>query len=196
MTKELIRSDGLALLKRRSRVAHDYRSAKVRRKLDALLKKLSPKTVLIYLPLNFEANIKPCLKSWRANYKLYAPFIEGVNFKMVRYRLPLQRGKLKILSPNNSGQNIRKVDVMIVPAVAIDSSFRRIGFGKGMYDRFYSTLKNKPIVIFVQPLFVYTKRVVTNSLDIRADFVVTGDKVIKVTGKRHDRNSRNRSCHR
>lgn len=194
--KSSIRSKSLDLLKKRAKIAHDWRSAKVRKHLDLLLRDLNPKSVLIYLPIWFEADIKPSFIKWRKQYKLYAPFMEGVSFKMVRYRLPLQRRELGIFSPDKSGQKIKKVDVMIVPAVAIDSAFRRIGFGKGMYDRFYSTLKNKPIVIFVQPFPVRTKAVVTDSLDIKADFLVSCSGVIQALGNSHDRYAHYRSDYR
>lgn len=196
LDKNIVRLDSLNLLKKRAKIAHAYRSKKVQKYLDQLIGKLKPKSVLIYLPLWFEADIRSQFRIWRRRYKLYAPFMQGVSFKMVRYRLPLAKKQLGIYSPAASGQKIKKVDVMIVPAIAIDSAFRRIGFGKGMYDRFYTTLKNKPIVIFVQPFLVTTKSVVTESWDIRADYLVSSSGVIQSLGNKNDNNNFNRSRHR
>lgn len=194
--KSAIRSSAIKELKKRCKVAHSYRSAMVRKHLDKLLLDLNPKTVLVYLPLPFEANIKPLFSKLRRRHKLYVPFMVGVSFKMVRYRLPLRKRELGIFSSDKSGQEIKKVDVMVVPAVAIDGVFGRIGFGKGMYDRFYATLKNRPVVIFVQPFSLRYKAVVTDSLDIKANFLVSNSGVIKALGNSYDRYIRNRSCNR
>ena len=70
--------------------------------------------------------------------------MDGVSFKMVPLRLPLERKAFGIYEPRASHRKINLIDVAIVPAVGVDGSLRRIGFGKGMYDRFFPTLKTRP----------------------------------------------------
>lgn len=197
MDKKSVRAKALAQLKERSHLGHKSRSAQVRGHLESLLNSLQPKSVLAYVPMGFEADIRPLFRSWRRRYKLYVPFMEGISFKMVRFRLPLTRQRLGILAPADSGQKIKKVDVMIVPAVAVDAAFKRIGFGQGMYDRFFPTLKNKPIVIFVQPFCVRTPLRVTDGYDLRGDFLVNAQGIIQSRGTLHDnRTTCRRSRHR
>ena len=197
MDKKSVRSAALAQLKKRAVSGRFARSAKVRKELERLVGRLRPKTVLAYLPLEFEADIRPLFRPWRSTSKLYVPFMEGVSFKMVRYRLPLKRQRLGILAPTDSRQKIKKVDVMIVPTLAVDAAFKRIGFGKGMYDRFYPTLQNKPIVIFVQPVSIRADRTVSDEWDLRGDFLVSDQGTIQSRGILHDnRNTRYRSRHR
>lgn len=197
MDKKSVRSAALAQLRKRALWGRAGRNAKVRRHLESLVKRLAPKSVLAYVPLGFEADIRPLFPAWRRRCNLYVPFMGDISFTMVRYRLPLTRQRLGILAPCASGQEIKKVDVMIVPAVAIDAAFKRIGFGKGMYDRFYPTLQNKPIVIFVQPFPLLTDRTVSDEWDLRGDFLVSDQGIIQSRGTLHDnRNNRHRSCHR
>jgi 5-formyltetrahydrofolate cyclo-ligase len=63
--------------------------------------------------------------------------------------------------------------MIIVPVIGVDRYYKRVGFGKGMYDRFYEKLKKKPVVLFVQRKRCYTKEVVSSSYDISADFYIT-----------------------
>ncbi len=62
---------------------------------------------------------------------------------------------------------------MIVPVVGVDGDLRRVGFGKGMYDRFYATLKRRPVVVFVQRKKCMTKERICDAYDIEADYYIT-----------------------
>ncbi|GHV59466.1 5-formyltetrahydrofolate cyclo-ligase [Campylobacterota bacterium] len=186
MNKQIARQSALAQLKARPRTLRQYQSALVRRHLTKLLRSIRYKNVLIYLPMEFEAAITACFLPKKRGVKIYAPFIEGVSFKMVEYRLPLKR-QLGIFAPTQSTREIKKVDVMIVPVLAVDAAFKRIGFGRGMYDRFVAALANKPIVIFVQPFLVQILQVITGEWDIRGDFLVSAKGVIQRRGNQNDR---------
>ena len=63
--------------------------------------------------------------------------------------------------------------MVVVPIVGIDETYRRVGFGAGMYDRFYEKLQTKPITIFTQLKLCKSKIVVTSKYDIKPDFIIT-----------------------
>lgn len=149
------------------------RSALLNQQLGTVLKRLQPKTVLGYWPMGFEGNIKPTLMYYRRFFTVYLPFMDGVSFKMVPLRLPLERKAFGIYEPRASHKNIKKVDVAIVPVVGVDHAFRRIGFGKGMYDRFFPTLKNKPYTIFIQPEKCVSRFYLCDDYDVQGDLLVT-----------------------
>ncbi|MDR2034314.1 MAG: 5-formyltetrahydrofolate cyclo-ligase [Helicobacteraceae bacterium] len=185
MDKNDIRTIALEKLKSRSKAQCAAQSAKTRKNLAKLLKKLRFKSVIIYLPLWFEADLRPLFRALRGKAKLYAPFAQGVSFKALPYRLPLSRQSLGIFAPANSLREIKKTDVLIAPTVAVDASFARIGFGKGMYDRFVCGLVKKPIVIFVQPFFLGAPKV-SDAWDLRGDYLASGNRVICNLGNRYD----------
>jgi 5-formyltetrahydrofolate cyclo-ligase len=120
------------------------------------------------------------------------------SFKMVTYRLPLKRGNFGVYEPKNSLLNIKNVDVAIVPVVGVDADARRVGFGKGMYDRFFSRLTKKPITIFVQLDECICEEKITDHYDVQADIYIT-PKYIKYYRKQNYAKSdslRRWNCHR
>jgi 5-formyltetrahydrofolate cyclo-ligase len=99
--------------------------------------------------------------------------MEYDSFKMVPFRLPLTPKKFGIYEPGNTNLKIKKIDVAIVPAVGVDGEGRRVGFGKGMYDRFFARLKHKPYIIFVQSRLCTTSKYICDEHDIKADLLIT-----------------------
>ena len=131
------------------------------------------KKILFYYPLPAEANIVKTLQYMRKISDVYIPFMEGESFKMVPFRLPLKKKKFGIYESGNSYKKINIIDIAIVPAVGVDGNFQRVGFGRGMYDRFFEKLKKRPYTIFIQNEYCYTKEFVCDYYDIKCDMLVT-----------------------
>jgi 5-formyltetrahydrofolate cyclo-ligase len=136
-----------------------------------------PKKLLLYVPLKNEVNIQPLINKLRKrkNIKIYVPLMVDKSFVPVLYRLPLQTKRFGIKEPKscvNKGVDL-DLDMVVVPIIGIDKTYRRIGFGAGMYDRFYAKLKHKPITIFTQLKLCITNKTLTNDYDISADFIIT-----------------------
>jgi len=128
------------------------------------------KNILLFIPLKNEVDIKGVIKRFRREKKnIFVPFIQDLSFKMVKYQLPLKKKKFSILEPVNKQQTLQKIDLAIVPIVGITQDFRRIGFGKGMYDRFFAKLKYKPKIVFLQLSPCISKKNVADEFDIKAD---------------------------
>jgi len=147
--------------------------------LYRLIYKSNAKSIMLYIPLEIEVNIMPLIRQLRREKKqLYVPFMEGKSFRLVKYRLPLKKKQFAVREPNNSKQYRKKdIDMAIVPVVGLDSTLRRVGFGKGMYDRFFEkTHKNIKQVVFVTRELCYSKKIVTDDYDLRADKILTSQK--------------------
>lgn len=173
LTKETFRKNSIHKIQNYYTHNKLYRDALVEKKLMKLLKKFKHKTILVYNPLPFEADITKSVKKMRRKLNVFVPFMEGESFKMVPLRLPLKKKKFGIFEAGNSLRNIRKIDIAIVPAIGVDGDLKRVGFGKGMYDRFFAKLHKKPYTIFVQPELCYTKQLVCDSYDVEADVLIT-----------------------
>jgi len=146
------------------------------RKLYRLIKIHNAQTILLYLPLKMEVNIYPLIAQLRKEHKqIYVPFMEGKSFRLVKYRLPLRQKQFGIKEPNDSKQyRNKKIDLAIVPIVGVDATLRRVGFGKGMYDRFFEKeYKNINKVVFVARELCYAKEVITDHYDVKADIILT-----------------------
>lgn len=133
-------------------------------------------TIMLYLPLKMEVDLNSLIKQLRKEKrKLYVPFMEGESFRLVKYRLPLERKKFGIKEPKDSKQyRIKRLDMAIVPIVGLDSTQRRVGFGKGMYDRFFEREKiNIKQTVFIARELCYSKEIITDKYDIQADMIIT-----------------------
>jgi len=161
-------------LKFKSRFAKIKKDKIIVDKLIKTIYTLKPKRLLVYIPMELEVNIFPLINKLRRERKIeiFVPYMHGDSFKAVKYRLPLNRKKFGIKEPNNSFVT-RKIDVAIVPVVGIDGAYKRIGFGAGMYDRFFYRLNYKPTLIFTQTVLCKTSRILSDKYDIQANYVIT-----------------------
>jgi len=146
-------------------------------KIIKIINLYKPKKILLYIPLDLEVDVMPIIIELRKrkNIEVYVPFMKGKSFVPVKFRLPLKKKKFGIKEPNFSTfrNNDIKLDMIIVPIVGIDNTYRRIGFGAGMYDRFFDTLRVKPITVFTQLKLCKSKEIVTSDHDIKADYIIT-----------------------
>ena len=174
VTKATFRKKCLKTLQTLSRHNRCYRDAKVVAKLLSHPRVKSAESILAFWPLDSEPDIRGALAALRSqNKKIYMPFMEDDSFKMVPFRLPLTPKSFGIYEPGDTKLNIKKIDVAIVPAVGVDGEGRRIGFGKGMYDRFFARLKERPYIIFVQSKLCNTSKYICDEHDITADLLIT-----------------------
>ena len=142
----------------------------------SIIKKNKVKNILLYLPLKIEVDLKEIIFYLRKNnINVFVPYMTGINtFKIVPYRLPLTKKKYNIYETNNSFLKCKiKLDLAIVPIIGFDDSFRRVGFGVGFYDRFFSSLKHKPKIIFTQMCECKSTKIITNAFDVKADLIIT-----------------------
>jgi len=135
---------------------------------------LKPKRLLLYIPMNMEVDVQPLINRLRREGKIevYVPYMVGDSFKAVKYRLPLNRKKFGIKEPHNSFVH-KKLDAAIIPVVGVDAQYKRIGFGAGMYDRFFYRLNYKPTLIFTQTILCKSDKNLSNKYDIQADYMIT-----------------------
>jgi len=157
-----------------SRFSKYYKDKIVVKKLENLIKKSEAENILLYVPLGAEVDVKPLINKLRKlNKNVYVPFMLGDSFKIIKYRLPLHGKKFGIKEPNNSFMKPKKIDLAIVPIVGVDAIGKRIGFGKGMYDRFFGRLSYKPTLVFTQLTLCKSEKILSNNYDIRADYIIS-----------------------
>ena len=183
LTKQKFREKCLQNL--RSLPTHNklYRDALVNKKLLAELKGVRNKSILIYYPLVSEVNLIKVIKEIRKTNTIYMPFMEQQSFKMVTFRLPFYKKRFNIFEAGNSFKQIKKVDIAIVPAIGVDKNLQRIGFGKGMYDRFFAKLKKKPYTIFLQADECYTREKICDIYDISCDVLLTPKTIKRISAR-------------
>jgi 5-formyltetrahydrofolate cyclo-ligase len=176
-------------------------SKKAINNFDKVLKKYAKKgdKILFFIPLKNEVDILKYMNKVRSKYFVFVPFMEDVSFEMVQYRLPLFIRRFNIKEPSVSSNFYKKdIDIMITPVVGVDKNYQRIGFGKGMYDRFYqkyvNRTKKKPKVVFLQLEKYFINKAICNEYDIKADIYITAKEILKIKDTKNGRNCRNSHC--
>lgn len=95
------------------------------------------KHVMLFYPLKNEINILPLLED---NKNFYLPKIEGEDMLICPYKIgdEMSISSFKTKEPISKPVNPEILDIIFIPALMVDKSFHRLGYGKGFYDRFLS----------------------------------------------------------
>lgn len=138
-------------------------------RLYQLIKMQNAKRIMLYVPLKIEVNISSLILRLRKEKKvLLVPFMEGESFSLVKYRLPLSKKQFAVKEPKNTNEYKHKIDLAIVPVIGTDKTLRRVGFGKGFYDRFFEK-NHKRIhkVLFVGREHCVSTEIITDDHDVK-----------------------------
>jgi len=102
-------------------------------------------------------------------------------FKKINSLSDLEQGNFSVMEPKDYCKDVKKIEVIIVPAIALTRAGHRLGYGFGYYDRYLSDKKSKTIALS------YSKQIIRSfpyaDHDIRIDCIVTEDKIIMSKGK-------------
>lgn len=96
------------------------------------------KTIGIYASTKLEAGTHQIIKQTLGNKQVFLPVINGaeLEFHQLNSTDELTEGKFNILEPPKGNKIApQELDLLIVPAVAIDKYGHRLGQGGGFYDR-------------------------------------------------------------
>lgn len=166
---------------------------KINKNLTHVLHSLGLRSILFYYPFKFEPDTRKTLKMLvKQRLELFLPLMQDVSFKAVKYRLPLAKNSVGIVEPNDSFFYKNVVDAAVIPVIGVDKNFKRVGFGKGMYDRFFEKYGDKVIKIFVQREVCYTDALLCQDHDIGADFFIDPSRILKI---RRDGNGNRVGCY-
>ena len=130
-----------------------------------------------YYPYNYELDIMQILEKFqKKNYLISLPKIKK-NFDMDffdwKFNDPLNVNEYGIPEPFSN--RVRYPDILLVPLVAFDKNFNRIGYGGGFYDRYINKIKKRKKIITIG--FAYSfqkvKEISTNKYDIKLDHIIT-----------------------
>ncbi len=165
----------------RNELAKDYRNVCDGLIFDLVVNSeayLKSTTVLAYYPVKSEPQIIPIICRAIDDGKNVAFPISNTNdytlkFKYVKDISQLQMGAYSIPEPPQSAPeyNGEGTVLCIVPAIAFDKSGRRIGYGKGFYDRFLAKFKGVTMGVCYSRLLV--ESLPCEDVDIPIDIIIT-----------------------
>lgn len=134
--------------------------------------------IMIFYPLKDEINLLGLLDISNKNF--YLPRMNGKNLECCPYKKgdSLKVAKYNILEPQTECITCPKLDLIIVPALAIDMKGNRLGYGGGFYDRFLAKINTTTMVAVAEQLVF--KNIPSEEFDIKMDYLVTEKKVCTI----------------
>ena len=143
--------------------------------------KISCKSIGGYYPYNYEVNTIEILKKLeKKKYQISLPKIKK-NFKMDFFpwttKDPLTINRYGIPEPISS--RIIYPGIFLVPLVAFDKNFNRVGYGGGFYDRYIKKIKKIKKIVTIGLAYSYQRidNIPTNRHDIKLDYIITDKKI-------------------
>ena len=129
--------------------------------------------IMMYHSLPDELYTHDFLRKWAGQKKFYLPRVNGVDLEVLPYEESrLELGSFHIEEP--TGKDVTdpsEIELVVVPAVAYDRKGRRLGRGKGFYDRFLQHTRATKIGVGYE--FQLLEELPTEPHDIPMDMVIT-----------------------
>jgi len=128
------------------------------------------KHIMFFYPLEYEINLLSLLND--ESKMFYLPKIDGENLLCCSYKNGdmLCESCFKTKEPLSEPIDKTILDLVIVPALAVDKNNYRLGYGGGFYDRFLLGMNCKKIVCIPKEFIIDT--VFTEQHDVKIDKVV------------------------
>ena len=156
----------------RSKLDIDALSEKLVQKLKQTEEYKQATNIMIFYPLKDEVNLLSLLDDSTKSF--YLPKINGDNLLCCKYNkdTPLCESCFHTKEPDGViAINKDLIDLIVVPALAVDKKNYRLGYGGGFYDKLLKGTKHKTIVCIPEKLIVDT--IYPDGFDIPVDKVIT-----------------------
>lgn len=132
----------------------------------------SAKTVMLYMPVNGECDVTGLIN---CDKTFLLPVTEGDDMYAAVIG-ELEKGAFNVPVPREKTVfDKTKIDVVIVPGVAFDKKYNRMGYGKGYYDRFLKDID--AVKIGVCHSFQLISELPAEEQDVKMDIIVTENSV-------------------
>jgi 5-formyltetrahydrofolate cyclo-ligase len=164
------------------------RSARIVERLASLPVLANARAVALFWPIvaRHEVDLRPLDASLRARgasvaYPAIDPETGAMTFRFVSDVSALEERGYGFCEPAASAPEAQRgeLDVLVVPAIAVDPTGHRIGYGAGYYDRTIPSFSPPARTVGVAYDFQLVAEVPFTEYDVPLSFVVTDDRLIE-----------------
>ena len=161
-------------------------SMAVQRSFMATAEYAAAEVIAIYSPVHNEVDTSELMKEALASSRvLLLPKVgrDRLEFRRVSAAGELKKGAYGILEPTADCalHAAAGVDLVVIPGVAFDLRGRRIGYGKGYYDKTLHQLEGKGRLVGFCYDFQLVDEIAHEPHDVVMDMVVTERRVVRAT---------------
>lgn len=161
----------------RARIKEQRKSLDIIRTSETIKKKIlthpafmKAQHVMLFYPLKYEINLLELLNE---NKNFYFPKVKGKNLLVCPNCEKFDKSCLNINEPCSEPVSPEILDLIIVPALAVDKAYYRLGYGGGFYDRFLAENRTVTTLTPIFKEFVLDK-LPTEPFDRPITHIVTG----------------------
>ena len=171
------------LLEKRDNTSFDLlkiASGKIQKRLKKIYAFKDAQKIGVYYPIGSEILTQDIIQELLSNAKeVFLPKVIGnkIDFRRITDFSSLEKGSFDIMEPNEDCKSDNKLDVIIVPTVAITPEGVRLGYGHGFYDRFLAENETTTISLTLEKQIV--KNIPRTEHDKIIDWIVTEDKTLQ-----------------
>lgn len=135
MTKKDIRKKMILLRSKQTIKDKNLKDQHIIKQIMSHQRFISAKTVAIFYPMKNEIDL---LKLLSQDKIFLFPKVnhENLDFYVFDELIEFEKSNFGVLEPIGDQIYKDKIDLMIVPALAISKELDRVGYGKGFYDRY------------------------------------------------------------
>lgn len=146
-------------------------SAELVLKLKETKEYKNAKNIMIFYPLKDEINLLSLLKDTSKTF--YLPRIKGEQLECCKYSEgdELCESCFHTLEPVCKACDKTELDMVVVPALAVDKEGFRLGYGGGFYDRFLNGYSGIKVVCIPKEFILET--VYPEEHDKKVDLIIT-----------------------
>jgi 5-formyltetrahydrofolate cyclo-ligase len=165
------------------RSACETRSARIAKHLFVLPEFERAETVLAFVSIRTEVRTQSTLQTaWTAGKRVALPRVVGdeLQLHLVDSETVLVEGAFSVPEPPEAAAHLEpgEVDFALVPALAVDPSGHRIGYGGGYYDKLIPLLQHASTCAVAYD-FQLISEVPVLPFDVAVDLVVTDERLIR-----------------
>ena len=190
LNKQKIRQQMLAQLRTQPESLRQEKSEKILKRVIGLEKFQSAQWLFSYVSLEYEVNTYPLIDhAQQLGKKMAVPVIFNKEKKRGRFVisevwdrfLEFEIGPFRIQQPKS--QFIRpvepkKIEIAMIPCVAFDKKGRRLGHGKGFFDRFLGELSVGCLKVGIGFDFQLVSELPQEPHDLPLDLIVTDRQIV------------------
>lgn len=140
-------------------------------------------TIALYAPIQQEVQTGlVASEALKAGKRLLYPAVVGsdMEFRTVEALSELAPGRFGIPEPAGEARDTSETDLIVVPGVAFDFFGRRIGYGKGYYDKALHRLEGSGRLVGFCYDFQLFEVIAGEPHDVTMDLIVTELRVVRV----------------
>ena len=176
-------SEKLILRKKCKTIRKTIDTRSVSGKICGLIKKWdvfnNARNIMLFYPIGSELSLLELLNIDGKNF--YFPCVTGDDLSVACYESSdcFISGKYDIMEPDGVRlDECSFLDLVFVPALAVDLQGNRLGYGKGYYDKF---LSKYPSLVSAVPVCseLCFEKIPAESHDIKVDYLITENDIIR-----------------